>query len=92
MMFILGLSETIDQLAMVISVHWYGHVLRREDCLVLRRISDFEVEGQRRKGRPKRTWKKQAEEEGVKVGLRWEDVLYRSKWSAGINQIAAGLR
>ena len=29
--------------------------------------------GQRKKGRSKRTWRKQVEEEGVKVGLRRED-------------------
>ena len=34
-MFMLVLSETIDQLAMTKSVHWYGHVLRREDGHVL---------------------------------------------------------
>ena len=27
----LGLNKTIDLLAMENSVHWYGHVLRRED-------------------------------------------------------------
>ena len=30
LMFMLGLNETIDQLAMANSVHWHGHVLRRE--------------------------------------------------------------
>ena len=45
LMFMLGLSETIDQLAMADSVHWYGHVLRREDGDVLRRSLDFEVDG-----------------------------------------------
>ena len=60
--------------------------------VVLRRALDFEVEGQRKKGRPKRTWKKLVEEESVKVGLRREDVLCQSKWSVGINQIAVGLR
>ena len=50
-MFMLGLSETIDQLAMANSVRWYGLVLRREDGHVLRRALDFEVEGQRKKGR-----------------------------------------
>ena len=50
------------------SVHWYGHLMRREDGNVLRRALDFEVEGQRKKGRPKRTWKRQVEEESVKVG------------------------
>ena len=39
------------------------------------RTLDFEVEGQRKKGRPMRTWKKQVEEENVKIGLRREDAL-----------------
>ena len=69
-------SETIDHLVMVNSVLWNGHVLRREDGHVLRRALDFEVEGQRKKGRPKRTWEKQVEEESVKIGLRREDALY----------------
>ena len=66
----LGLKETIDQLAMASSVHWYGHVLRRDDCHVLRKALDFEFEGQRKKVSPKRMWKKQVEEESMKVGLR----------------------
>ena len=37
LMVMLGLSETIDRLAMASSVLWYGHVLRREDSHVLRR-------------------------------------------------------
>ena len=49
-MFMLGLNETIDQLAMEDSVHWYGHVLRRKDGDVLRRALDFEAEGKRIKG------------------------------------------
>ena len=48
LMFILGVKEIIDQLAMENSVHWYGHVLRREDGHVLRRALDFKVEGQRK--------------------------------------------
>ena len=71
----LGLKETIDTLAMANSVCWHCHVLRRDDSHVLRRTLDFEVEGQRKKGRPKRILKKQGEEESVKVGLRWEDAL-----------------
>ena len=41
----------------------------REDGHVLRMALDFEVESQRKIGKPKRTWKKQVEEESVKVGL-----------------------
>ena len=69
-----------------------GLVLRREDDHVLRRALDFEVEGQRKNGRPKRTWKKQVGEEIAKIGLRREDALCRSMWSVGVNRIAAGLR
>ena len=74
-MFVLCSSETIDQLAMANSVRWYGHVLRRVDGHVLSRALDFEVEGQRKKGRPKRTWERLVEEESVKVGMRRKEAL-----------------
>ena len=93
LMFMLGLNESIDQLAMANCVHWYGDVLRREDYHVLRMaLDDIYIEGQWKKWRLKKTWKKQVEEESVKVGLKREDALCRSKWCVGINQIAAGLR
>ena len=57
-----------------------------------RRALDLEGEVQRKKLRQKRIWKKQVVEESVNVGLIREDVLCRSKWSVGVNEIAAGLR
>ena len=75
-MFMLGLTETIDQWAMTNSVRWYGHVMRRSDCHVLRKAFDFEVEGQGKKWKPLRTLKNQVDKEGVKIGLRREDALY----------------
>ena len=54
MMFMLGLNEAIDQLAMENRVHWYGDVLRREDGHIVRAL-DLEVEVQRKKERPKNT-------------------------------------
>ena len=75
LMFILCLSEIIDQLAMANSVRWHGHVVRREDGHVLRSTLDFEVEGQRKKVRPKRTCEKQVEEESVKICFRMADAL-----------------
>ena len=81
----------MDLLAMS-NVHWYDHVLRREDGNVLRLALDFEVEGQRKKGRLERTWRKQVGFKCVKIGLRMEDALCRSKWNVDINYIAVGLR
>ena len=49
-------------------------MLRREDGHILRRALDFEI-GQGKKVKPKRTWKKQVDEESMKVGLRREDAL-----------------
>ena len=46
----LGLKETIDQLATANGVRWYGHVLRRDDDSVLRVALDLEVIGKRKRG------------------------------------------
>ena len=89
--FDVSLNETTDQLPMANSVRCYGYVLKRGDSHVLRRALVFEVEGQRKKRRLKRTWKKLVEEESLKVGLRMEDALCRSEWSVVVNQLA-GLR
>ena len=47
----LGLNETIDQMAMASSVNPYGDVLRRKKGHVSRKASHFKIEGQRKKGR-----------------------------------------
>ena len=49
----LGLRETIQQLAIANSVRWYGDVFRRVSGHVLRLALDFDSEGQTKKGRPK---------------------------------------
>ena len=38
-------------------------------------------DGQRKKGRLRRSWRKEVEEEGVRIGLSSEDTLCRSMWS-----------
>ena len=46
----LGLKETVDQLATANGVRWYGHVLRRDDDSVLRVALNLEVSGKRKRG------------------------------------------
>ena len=36
-------------------LHWFGHVVRNDGCI--NSITEFEVDGQRGCGRPKKTWK-----------------------------------
>ena len=45
----LGLKETIDWLATMNGVRWYGHVLRRDDDSVLRVALNLEVTGKRKR-------------------------------------------
>ena len=71
----LGLKETIDKLAKGNAVRWYGHVLRREEDNILRKVLCFKVEGQRRRGQPRKTWKNQVEDDIRKIGLKKENAL-----------------
>ena len=87
----LGLKETIDRLATANGVRWYGHVPRRDDDSVLRIALDLEVSGKRKRGRPKKTWKKQMEKETEKIGLKKEDALRRGRWRDAVRAIAEGI-
>ena len=69
LMEILGLKETVVQMAKTNGVRRYGHVLRRDDGHVLRQALEFEVKGKTKRGRPKKTWKTQVEKESNSVGL-----------------------
>ena len=91
-MLMLGLNKTIDHFAMANNVHCYGQTLRRKGGHISRRALDIEVKGQRKKRMMKMAWKKQVEEESMKVGLRREIALCLSKWNIGVNHISAGLR
>ena len=70
----LGLKKTVYRFATENEVKWYGHVLRRCDGRVLRVALDFEVSDKRKRGRPKKTWKKQVEKEVEEISLKKKDV------------------
>ena len=72
-------------------VKWYGHVLKRDDNSVWRVALNLEVSGKRKRGRPKKIWKKKVEEETEKIGLKKEDALRRDKWRDGVRAIAEGM-
>ena len=75
LMEMLGLKETVVQMAKANGVRWYRHVLRRDDGHVLRKALEFEVKLKRKQGRPRKTWKMQVEKESKSVGLKKEDAL-----------------
>ena len=79
LMEMLGLKETLDRIAKTNGVRWYGHVIRRDDN-ILKKAMMLEVNGQRKRGRPKTTWRKQVEESVKKVGLKIEGAADRTRW------------
>ena len=46
------------------------------------------MKGKRKRGRPKKTWKTQVENESESVGLEKEDALNRARWRVGVGEIA----
>ena len=63
LMEMLGLKETVVQMAKANGMRWYEHVLRRDDLgkmrmrHVWRKTLEFEVKGKRKRRRPKMTWR-----------------------------------
>ena len=85
---LMGLKKTLDRMAKANEVRWYGHVIRREDDNILKKALMMEVNGQRKRGRPKMTSKKQVEESVKRVGLKIEEVADRTRWREGVRAIA----
>ena len=56
----------VDDIAFVLQqnrLRWYGHVLRKEDDDSVKKCMEYEVEGPRPRGRPKRTWREVVRED-----------------------------
>ena len=61
-------------------LRWYGHVKRREDAYVGRRVLEMELPGKRKVGRPKRRFMDAVKEGMKEVGVNEGDVHDRSHW------------
>ena len=56
-------------MAKVKGVRWYGHVLRRDDGHLVRKVLELEVRGKTKSGRPKKASYLQVEKESRSVGV-----------------------
>jgi len=56
-------------------LQWYGHVLRKEDNDWVKKCMEYEVEGARPRGRPKKTWRDIVEKHCKTRGLNREDAM-----------------
>ena len=60
-------------------LRWYGHVKRREEDYVGKRMMEMVVPGRRKRGRPRRRWMDLVREDMERVGAREGDEVDRVK-------------
>ena len=70
----LGMKMREDRL------RWYGHVMRRDQEYVGRRVMENELPGKRKRRRPKRRFLDVVKEDMGKVGARQKDIEIRMLW------------
>ena len=73
----------VEQLGMKMRegrLRWYGHVMRRDQEYVGRKMMEMELPGKRRRGRPKRRFLDAVKEDMQEVGVKETDVEDRKMW------------
>ena len=68
-------------------LQWYGHVKRREEEYVVRRVMEMEVLGGRGRGRPKQRWMDNVREDMRGKQLSGDDVHDRAGWRRTVRNI-----
>ena len=73
----------VERLRMKMSkgrMRWYGHVMRRDQEYVERRVMEMELPGKRKRGRSKRRFLDVVKEDMGKVGAMEKDIENRTLW------------
>ena len=63
------------------SLRWHGHVKRREEDYVGKRMMEMAVPGRRKRGRPRRRWMDLVREDMERVKARERDEVDPVKWT-----------
>ena len=72
-------------------INWLGHLERMEEDRMPKKIFTQELEGTRRRGRPRKRWKEEAERDLQVLGVRrWRELVAdRKKWKDIVRQAKA---
>ena len=83
----------IDDIALVLQqnrLRWYGHVLRKDGDDWVKKCMEYEVQGPRPRGRPKRTWREVVREDCRARKMNKEDAVDHCKWRKMIKDVQWG--
>jgi hypothetical protein len=72
-------------------VNWLGHLERIDEDRIPKKIFTQELEGTRRRGRPRKSWKEEVEKDLQVLGVRrWRELVAdREKWKDIVRQAKA---
>jgi hypothetical protein len=72
-------------------ISWLGHLERMEEDRMHKNIFTQELEGTRRRGRPRKGWREEVERDLEVLGVRrWRElVIDREKWRGVVRQTKA---
>jgi len=72
-------------------ISWLGYLERMEEDRITKKIFTEELEGTRRRGRPRKGWREEAERDLQVLGVRrWRElVIDRDKWRGTVRQAKA---
>ena len=72
-------------------ISWLGHLERMEEDRMPKKIFNQQLEGTRRRGRPRKRWKEQVEGDLQVLGMRrWREIVTdRNKWKDIVQQAKA---
>jgi len=79
----LGERLGLDDIILVLQQNrlcWYGHVLQKEDNDWVKKCLEYEVEGARPRGRPKKTWRDLVQKDCQAHKLNREDYMDHHRW------------
>ena len=62
------------------TLRWYGHMKRREEGYLGKRMMEMAVPGRRKRERPRRRWMNLAREDMERIGARKRDEVDWVKW------------
>ena len=67
-------QKTIERQIMERKWRWIGHTLRKDSGNIARQALDWNPKGKRRRGRPRKTWRRSVHEEAERMGKSWEQL------------------